>query len=350
MTLLGEVVQSGASSNTICLRGMEFFAYHGVMPQERTLGQRFMVDVDLRLVQEGAFDRDDLALTVDYSCVYAKIADVMTRTCRTIEYVAEGIARELLTEFPCVRVRVEVHKPGAPIQGVLGDVSVEVVRSNVWRAYLGLGSNLGDRGAYLRDALGLLGGLGALRKMSCVYETEPQYETGTQYETEPQGGNVHTIQWFYNMVVELETPLPPAALLKECQRIEALCGRRKPGVEIGDPEIGDSEFESAKDVSWIGNDEFRAMKGEPRSTNWVSRTMDIDILMLFRGAGQKKECIHTADLIVPHPRLEQREFVLAPLREMAPDLVLPSGREVGHTVGKGRVSCLTEPVFSAEEF
>ncbi|MCL1791815.1 MAG: 2-amino-4-hydroxy-6-hydroxymethyldihydropteridine diphosphokinase [Peptococcaceae bacterium] len=308
------VLAEPLSGNSIHLRGMEFFAFHGVMPEERRLGQRFVVDVDLTLVHSGPYDRDDLNLCVDYTRVYSKIAEVMSRVCHTIEYVAEQIARELLTDFACSQVRVEVHKPAAPIQGVLEDVAVEIVRSNVWRVYLSLGSNLGDRAAYLSDALGLMGCLGTLKKISHVYETEPV-------------GGVEQ-GWFYNLVAELETSLAPQLLLGKCKQIEALCGRRH------QDSIG--LMKPTKNVLPI--------------TRWGPRTLDIDILLVFRGPQNRLEFIQTDELTVPHPRLEQREFVLAPLREIAPDLVLSSGKEVRQVVGAGQVTLLEEPFFAAEAF
>ncbi|MCL1853289.1 MAG: 2-amino-4-hydroxy-6-hydroxymethyldihydropteridine diphosphokinase [Peptococcaceae bacterium] len=331
------VSQEIQSGNKIRLRGMEFFAFHGVMPEERALGQRFVVDVDLTLVHAGAYCRDDLDLSVDYTRVYSKIAEVMTRTFCTIEYVAEQIAQELLTDFACSGVRVEVHKPAAPIQGVLEDVSVEIVRSNIWRVFLSLGSNLGDRAAYLSDALGLLGYLGTLEKISHVYETEPV-------------GGVEQA-WFYNLAVELETPLAPLVLLDKCRQIEALCGRRHQG-----------PFRRPGESAWLGSDAQAEPSVQPATrlrgampekvlpiTRWGPRTMDIDILIVFRGPKQRREFMQTQELTVPHPRLEQREFVLAPLREIVPELVLPSGNQARQVVGEGRVTLLEEPFFALED-
>lgn len=139
--------------------------------------------------------------------------------------------------------------------------------------YLGLGSNLGDREAYLRKALEKLGAAGIrVMRRSAVYETEPQ--------------DVRDQPWFLNMAVEAETTLFPLQLLERIQNIERALGRQR-----------------------------RTPKGP--------RTLDIDIL--FYG----KTGIRSERLTVPHPALAQRRFVLEPLAEIAPDLLHPgTGRTV----------------------
>jgi 2-amino-4-hydroxy-6-hydroxymethyldihydropteridine diphosphokinase len=139
--------------------------------------------------------------------------------------------------------------------------------------YLSLGSNLGDREAYLRQALQRLSGQGMLLAgKSSIYETDPQ-----DLEDQPQ---------FLNMVVEIETALFPMQLLSRTQRIERELGRE-------------------------------------RRTDKGPRTIDIDILFYGRFV------IATDRLQIPHPRIEQRRFVLEPLAELAPNLRHPvSGKSV----------------------
>ncbi len=134
-------------------------------------------------------------------------------------------------------------------------------------AYLSLGSNIGDREAYLREALERLeaAGIHVVRRSS-IYETEPQ--------------DVRDQPWFLNMALEVETDLSPMQLLARIHKIEVGMGRR------------------------------RTMSKGPRN---------IDIDILFYGDSG----IASSDLEIPHPRLIQRRFVLEPLAEIAPDLRHP---------------------------
>ena len=139
-------------------------------------------------------------------------------------------------------------------------------------AYLGLGSNVGDRLANLRAALGLLDSTDGvrLRRRSSVYETEPV-------------GRVIEQRDFYNAVVVVETELEPHVLLDACKHIERELGR-EPGGPIGGP-----------------------------------RPIDVDLLLV--------DDVMLADerLVLPHPQVTRRRFVLAPLVELEPDLTLPDG-------------------------
>jgi len=137
-------------------------------------------------------------------------------------------------------------------------------------AYLGLGSNLGDRQANLDRALAFLGQRLRLDKVSSIYDSEPV-------------GNIEQPR-FLNLVCQATTNLLPTALLALAKGIEAKMGRA-------------------------------GASGAPR-------IIDIDIL--FYG----DQVIETPELVIPHPRLTKRAFVLAPLVEIAPDLVHPvSGKK-----------------------
>ena len=134
------------------------------------------------------------------------------------------------------------------------------------RAWLGLGTNLGDRRAILRGALGALGGLGRIDAVSSVYETEP-----VGLRAQPV---------FWNLVLRLVTSLGPAALLAAAQDIELAQGRTRP-------------FPNAP------------------------RTLDIDLLLY------DDVVLTNPGLRVPHPRLLERAFVLRPLAEVDPALRHP---------------------------
>ena len=150
-----------------------------------------------------------------------------------------------------------------------------------WRAFIGLGSNLGERVQYLNRAAAELGRLALTRVVwfSSVYETDP-YGKADQPK-------------FLNAVGELETSLDPSAMLGELKRIEQELGRTETG-------------------------------------RWGPREIDLDIL-LYDGLAEEKE-----GLVVPHPDLEHRRFVLVPLREIAPGLVHPVN---GMTVEEMAAAC-----------
>ena len=119
----------GAASDRIVLSGMEFFAYHGVYDEEGRLGARFVVDVELGLTLP---EEDSIRATVDYGRVYAAVEETVTGSrFKLIEALATTIARRLLASEALVeRVVVRVHKPGAPLPGIVRDVFVEVARSH----------------------------------------------------------------------------------------------------------------------------------------------------------------------------------------------------------------------------
>lgn len=146
------------------------------------------------------------------------------------------------------------------------------------RAYLSLGTNVGDRAEHLREGVRLVAAGDAVR-LSRVYETEPV------------GGVAQDDFW--NLVVALDTAAVPRELLERARRAEAARGR-------------------------------------VRDVRWGPRTLDVDVLYV--------EGFASGDpvLTVPHPRLYERAFVLAPLRELAPDLV--SAEQLA--AGAGRVRAL----------
>ncbi len=146
-------------------------------------------------------------------------------------------------------------------------------------AYLGLGSNLGDREGYLRRAVELLGQEAGIEveRVSSIYETEP-----VGFTDQPR---------FLNQVVEVKTTLDPAALLARALAVEAALGR---------------------------------VRGE----RWGPRVIDVDLLVYGDAV------VREPGLEVPHPRLAERAFVLVPLAELAPDLRLPGGEPVRHLAAR----------------
>ncbi|MBE3588465.1 MAG: dihydroneopterin aldolase [Thermoanaerobacteraceae bacterium] len=113
----------------IILKDMEFYGYHGVLPEEQRLGQPFVVDVELFLDLAPAGRADDPERTVDYARVFRVVEEVVAGPpCRLIEAVAERVAAAVLKEFPVAEVLVRVKKPAAPVPGHFEYMAVEVRR------------------------------------------------------------------------------------------------------------------------------------------------------------------------------------------------------------------------------
>ncbi|MEW6182816.1 MAG: dihydroneopterin aldolase [Bacillota bacterium] len=113
----------------IFLKGMAFFARHGVLQAEQEVGQRFLVDVTLYLDLSPAGAADDMDKTIDYLTVYRKVEEVVCgRSVRLLETLAESIAASVLKSFVVHEVCVRVEKPGAPLPGCFESVGVEIFR------------------------------------------------------------------------------------------------------------------------------------------------------------------------------------------------------------------------------
>ncbi len=112
---------------------MQFYAYHGVNPEERSLGQRFLVDVELTTDLRAAGHSDNLADTVNYSTVYQRVRAIVEGEPRQlIESVADAIARDLLVDARVAHVTVAVRKPEVALRGsILDAAGVRITRSAI---------------------------------------------------------------------------------------------------------------------------------------------------------------------------------------------------------------------------
>ncbi|AGA59683.1 dihydroneopterin aldolase [Thermobacillus composti KWC4] len=112
------------------VRGMRFFGYHGVIPEENRLGQQFMVDVELALELEEAAAADDLAKTINYADLHARVKRIVEGPpCRLIEALARRIATDLLDTYTNINeVLVRVTKPHPPFDIHFDGVTVELRR------------------------------------------------------------------------------------------------------------------------------------------------------------------------------------------------------------------------------
>jgi 7,8-dihydroneopterin aldolase/epimerase/oxygenase len=117
-------------SDMIFIKGLVLHAHHGVMPHEGEVGQRFVVDLELKASLGAASRSDRLADTISYAAVVDEARRVfMARRFKLIEAAAGAVAQALLDHFPRVEeARVTVHKPHAPIAAILEDVGVALTR------------------------------------------------------------------------------------------------------------------------------------------------------------------------------------------------------------------------------
>lgn len=110
---------------------MEFYGYHGVLPEETKLGQRFVVDLEVEVDLKKAGQTDDLQTTINYAILYTACKEIVEgKPFKLIEAVAEAIAGVVLNDFPTVMsCRVKMIKPNPPIHGHYHSVAVEIKRS-----------------------------------------------------------------------------------------------------------------------------------------------------------------------------------------------------------------------------
>lgn len=248
------------------IKDLECYCHHGVLEEERTLGQKFLVSAALYMNTRRAATFDDITFSVDYAEVSHFVNDIMTKTeHKLLETICENIARELLAKYKILdAAEVCIKKPWAPISLPMDTVSVTIKRT--WtKVYVGVGSNIGNRRKYIDNAYAAIRNDRFCRKdfISNLIDTKP-------YGMTEQDN-------FLNGVICFETLYSPEELLEFMQYLE---------------EKGDRNRET--------------------EIHWGPRTIDLDIL--FYG----DEIIQKQDLVVPHREMHLREFVLKPLQEIAP--------------------------------
>ena len=116
-------------ADSITITGIEVFAFHGVLAEEKKDGQLFLVDVEVRLDLSAAGETDDLSETVDYGLLAQQVHEVVaSERWDLIERVAARVAGTVLEDARVREVLVTVHKPGAPLSVSFSDVSVTIRR------------------------------------------------------------------------------------------------------------------------------------------------------------------------------------------------------------------------------
>lgn len=123
-------VQAATAPAIVRLKGLSVYAHHGIVEEERRLGQRFEFDVEAEFADCRACRTDDVGDAVEYEAIAAVIVEVATNfRFQLLEALADAVCLELLAEFPIERVRLEVHKPAPSMPHSITRASVEVERT-----------------------------------------------------------------------------------------------------------------------------------------------------------------------------------------------------------------------------
>jgi dihydroneopterin aldolase/2-amino-4-hydroxy-6-hydroxymethyldihydropteridine diphosphokinase len=269
----------------IFVKNLKLFGYHGVNPEEKINGQDFIFNVSLHLKENCKIPdiavNDNISDTVNYSEIVKIIKKVnCAKKFDLLETLSRQIAQKILEFSPLIfKVKVKVEKPNPPIKEDLESVGVvcrlekhahEQLKEAIplSQFYLSAGSNIGDREKNLRDAVSNLAGKGFIRilKVSSIYETEPMY-----YKEQDS---------FLNIALEgtISGDYGPFEFLGLLKSMEYYMGRKGTVVRHG------------------------------------PRLIDLDLLYF----GEIK--IMSDILVVPHPLIKERRFVLLPLAEIAPGM------------------------------
>lgn len=252
----------------IKIKDLEVYANHGLFEEENKLGQKFLISAEIGMSFRDCAIEKNLDRSIDYGKLSHELYDLFkNETEDLIETLAYKMTKFIFDNYEMAEtVDLTIKKPWAPINLPLDTASVRCKKKRR-DYYIGIGTNLGDREGYIKSALEKMEevGLRVLEKASII-------ETKAWGKTD-QGD-------FLNTVVKVSSYEDPHDLLHILQKIE------------------------------IDLDRVRHEK-------WGARTIDLDILFIDR------EIHYTDELIVPHPYIAEREFVLESLNELMPNYFHP---------------------------
>ena len=253
----------------IVINDLEVFGFHGVFKEEKTLGQKFLISMELELDTREAALTGDLTKSVHYGELCHRVEEQFKKeSYDLIETASEKIAEFILYEYDFVKaVKVTLKKPWAPIHRSLDTVYIEIYRK--WhKVYLGMGSNMGDKEGNINAALNIINQSSHTKLVKCskLITTEPWGYTDQEE--------------FMNGACEIKTLLSPKELVKFLLQIESDLKRE-------------------------------------RIIKWGPRTLDLDVLLYDDLISDEEE------ILIPHPRMHLRKFVMEPLAEIAPYAVHP---------------------------
>ena len=257
----------------IHIKDLEIIGFHGAIPEEKVLGQKFVLSFELDVDLRQAVKNDDLTKTVHYGELAQKVEEEFTKTSYDlIEKAAEEICEFVLLNYPLVKkVKLLLKKPWAPTRKHVEYVAVEIERK--WnKVYIAAGSNLGDKEETLKEAIYIID-----KRKDCVVTKVSNF-----YTTDPVG--YEDQDQFVNCVFEINTLQTPSELM-------------------------DTLLEVEKDFK------------RERIIRWGPRTLDLDIIFY------NDIISYDEHILIPHPRAHERQFVMKPMCDINPYYVHPIYRK-----------------------
>lgn len=253
----------------LIIKDLELFGFHGVNPEEKEMGQKFIIDAKIDVDLEAAGHSDHIDDAIHYGILCHELQQVFNHVkYDLIERGATVLIEHILFNYDAVtHVDLTLKKPWAPVHLPIKYPAVRLTRG--WHtAFIAVGSNIGDRQATIEKALEMVSANPHTRliKTSTLIETDP-----VGYEDQDP---------FMNGVFEIQTVLSPGRLMTLLLDIE------------------------------------KELKRE-RIIRWGPRTIDLDIIYY------DDLVLDDEHTIIPHPRMHERLFVLEPLAEIAPYKVHP---------------------------
>lgn len=251
----------------LVIKDLEIYANHGLFKEEKVLGQKFLVSIDIFYSMSEVAKNKNLEYSIDYGKLCHEIVELFkSENEDLIETCAYKIVEYVFTKYKiCEKVVVSIKKPWAPINLPLNSAEV-VIQRKKRRYFVGIGTNLGDREKNIKSAIDMIGEFSEIINVSTNIETKAWGVTD-----QPD---------FLNGVIEVKSFYEPEDFMKTLLGIEKNLGR-------------------------------------VREKKWGPRTIDLDILFI------DDMIIYSDILKVPHPYIEERDFVLRPLKEIAPFFVHP---------------------------
>ena len=257
----------------IHIKDLEIIGFHGAIPEEKVLGQKFVLSFELDVDLRQAGKNDDLTKTVHYGELAQKVEEEFTKTSYDlIEKAAEEICEFVLLNYPLVKkVKLLLKKPWAPTRKHVEYVAVEIERK--WnKVYIAAGSNLGDKEETLKEAIDKID-----KRKDCVVTKVYNF-----YTTDPVG--YEDQDQFVNCVFEINTLQTPSELMNTLLEVE-------------------------KDFK------------RERIIRWGPRTLDLDIIFY------NDIISYDEHILIPHPRAHERQFVMKPMCDINPYFVHPVYRK-----------------------
>lgn len=251
----------------LVIKDLEIYANHGLFKEEKVLGQKFLVSLEIFYSMSEVAKNKNLEYSIDYGKLCHEIVEIFKGENEDlIETCAYKIVEFIFKKYKIAeRVIVSIKKPWAPINLPLNSAEVVIDRKKI-RYFVGIGTNLGDREENIKRAIDFIGEFSEIINVSSIIETKAWGVTG-----QPN---------FLNGVIEVKSFYEPEDFLKALLEVEKKLGR-------------------------------------VRDKKWGPRIIDLDILFA------DGMIIYSDILKVPHPYIEKRDFVLKPLQEIAPFFVHP---------------------------